>query len=460
MFHVICPHMHDINGDNFDINLSEISKIEGAASLEIKIRNKKIEDLKFSISEWKRFYTQAIRGKPAVAIPQLVARICGTCSNAHLLASIEAVEKGFNISPSPQTILLRKLLYYGLIIRDHALHLYIFSLPDIFEKNSILDFDENDSIQHQLLDDAFAVKEVGNQLSIIVGGRSVHAPNPTVGGFIKLPKIEDLKNLKPKLLQIRPKILKLMEIFAEAPFYFKLKSPVTLSALVSSDFSFLEGKIKTSSFSVILTRRIGREESQIIEQKDLENHLNAIIIPHSQARGFMFDGKFLIVGALARLNIGKENLHFKTKKSVSQFLNFFPSENLFYNNLAQAIEILHAIDASCQIIDSFDTIEQEKLMVIKPFETTGIGVIEAPRGTLYYKLEINRDGTVKKGEIIVPTGQNQIVMERAIYELVQRLLDSGAPKDKIIEEVEKLIRAFDPCMSCASHFLKVKWKQI
>jgi len=85
-------------------------------------------------------------------------------------------------------------------------------------------------------------------------------------------------------------------------------------------------------------------------------------------------------------------------------------------------------------------------------------VIEAPRGTLYYKLEINSDGTVKKGEIIVPTGQNQIIMERAIYELVEKLLSLGFPKDKIIEEVEKLIRAFDPCMSCAAHFLKVKWK--
>jgi len=449
--------MHDPNLD-FDINLSKISKIEGAASLEIKIRNKKIADLKFSISEWKRFYTQAIRGKPAVAVPQLVARICGTCSNAHLLASIEAAEKGLNIIPSPQTMLLRKLLYYGLIIRDHALHLYIFSLPDLFGKNSILDFDDNDQLQHQLLDDVFTVKEVGNQLSIIVGGRSVHAPNPTIGGFIKLPKIEDLKNLKPKLLEIRPKILKLMEIFAEAPFYFKSNSPIIFSGLTSPDFSFLEGKIKTSSFPVILSGAKRNEESQTIEEKDLGKHLEAVIIPYSQARGFMFDRKFLMVGALARLNIGKENLHPKTKESASQFLNFFPSENLFYNNLAQAIEILHAIDSSYQVIDCFDTIEQEKPMVVKPFETVGIGVIEAPRGTLYYKLEINNDGTVKKGDIIVPTGQNQIIMEKAIYELVEKLLGLDAPKDKIIEEIEKLIRAFDPCMSCAAHFLKVKWR--
>src|SRR3989339_2277124 len=148
--------MHD-PGNNFDLNIEEISKIEGAASLEVKIRNNKIEDLKFSISEWKRFYTQAIKGKPATAIPQLVARICGTCSNAHLLASIEAVEKAFDVVPSTQTMLLRKLLYYGLFIRDHALHLYVFSLPDLFGKNSILDFDNENKEQHDLLEDTFSV---------------------------------------------------------------------------------------------------------------------------------------------------------------------------------------------------------------------------------------------------------------------------------------------------------------
>jgi len=436
--------MHNIT-TGFDINLSEISKIEGAASLMIRAENNKIKELKFSISEWKRFYTQAIRNKPAIAVPQLVARICGTCSNAHLLASIEAVEKGFHINPSPQTILLRKLLYYGLIIRDHALHLYIFALPDIFSKNSILDFDENDPIQHQLLDDVFAVKEVGNQLSIIVGGRSVHAPNPTIGGFIKLPEIDKIKNLKSSLLNIRPKILHLIKIFAEIPFTFALRSPITFSALQSKDFSFLEGVVKTST-------------GKSIKEHNFGEHLDAVIIPYSQARGFLFDNTYLMVGALARMNIGKETLNKKTIASTTSYLDFFPSQNIFYNNLAQAIEILHAIDSSCDIIDQLDIVEKEPPMRIQPLETEGVGVIEAPRGTLYYKLQFKTDGSIKRGEIIVPTGQNQIIMERAIYQLVEQLLGEAASKEKIINEIEKLIRAFDPCMSCAAHFLQVDWR--
>ncbi|MDO8611008.1 MAG: nickel-dependent hydrogenase large subunit [bacterium] len=436
--------MHNIDID-FDISLDEIAKIEGAASLDIKIRKGKIEDLKFSINEWKRFYTQAILGKPAVAVPQLVARICGTCSNAHLLASIEAVENAFNITPSDQTMLLRKLLYYGLIIRDHALHLYIFSLPDLLGKNSILDFDEKIPTEHELLEDTFSVKEVGNQLSIVVGGRSVHAPMPTVGGFLKLPMLVDLKSQIPKLKEIRPKILKLIDLFANDHSDYTLKSPLSYCALTSKDFSFLEGLIETS-------------DGYTVQEKDFGKHLDAVIIPYSQARGFKFDGNMFMVGAIARLNLAKNNLNPKTIESTSKHLENFPTNNLFHNNIAQAIEIVHAIDSSIEIIESLTEIKPEK--PIKPLfkETIGVGLIEAPRGTLYYKLEINQDGTIKHGDIVVPTGQNQIVMEKGIFELVEKLIAIEIPKNQIVMEIEKFIRAFDPCMSCAAHFLKVKWK--
>jgi len=437
--------LSDIEKGSYSITLDEISKIEGAASLDIQIKENKVVDLKFSISEWKRFYTQAIQGKPALAIPALVSRICGTCSNAHLLASIKAVENALSITPTEQTMLFRKLLYHGLIIRDHALHLYIFALPDVFKKNSILDFDMHDPIEHDFLDDAFAVKEAGNQLSIVVGGRSVHAPTPMVGGFIKLPNLNDLKKLVPALLAIRPKIVKLINLFAQTTFFHEVQAPFVFISLVSHDFSYLDGQIQTS-------------EGISIEEKDFDNHLNAVIIPYSHARGFSFDGELLMVGAIARLTLSSTYLHPKTKETVSPHLALFPTKNLFYNNLAQAIEIHHSIDQSIELIENLKDILPET--PIKPTtyeEKTGIGLIEAPRGSLYYKLELSSQGTIKKGEIVVPTGQNQVIMERAIREIVEELLIKRATKEKIIYEVEKFIRAFDPCMSCASHFLKVKW---
>ncbi len=134
----------------FDLKIGEISKIEGKASLDVKIENDEIKDCKFSISEFKRFYTQAIRRKDIVAIPQLTARICGTCSNAHLLCAIKAVENAIGLVPSDQTKILRRLLNYGLIIRDHGLHLYVFALPDIFKIDNILELNENVPEEHQI----------------------------------------------------------------------------------------------------------------------------------------------------------------------------------------------------------------------------------------------------------------------------------------------------------------------
>src|SRR3990172_945231 len=135
----------------FDLTMDRLTKVEGSASLELRVKNNKVEHVHFKITEFKRFFTQALQGKPIIALPQLLSRICGTCSNAHLLCSIEASERALGITPTPQTNLLRVLTMYGLMIRDHALHLYLFSMPDVFGRDSFLDFDENDPVQHQLL---------------------------------------------------------------------------------------------------------------------------------------------------------------------------------------------------------------------------------------------------------------------------------------------------------------------
>src|SRR3989338_8402833 len=127
---------------SFDINIDALTKMEGHASLDVKVRNNKVQKVRFQITENQRFYEQAIRGQPITTAPQLMSRICGTCSIAHLTCCIEAIEKAIGIKPTEQAMIMKKLSMYGLMIRDHALHLYFFSLPDLFGKDSILDFDE------------------------------------------------------------------------------------------------------------------------------------------------------------------------------------------------------------------------------------------------------------------------------------------------------------------------------
>ena len=424
-----------------DLTMDHITKVEGAASLDLRVRDGKVEYAHFAITESKRFYTEAMKGKPVIALPQLLARICGTCSNAHLLCSIESCEAAIGITPTPQTMLLRELTMYGLMIRDHALHLYLFSMPDIYGKDAFLDLDESDPEQHQQLHDGFEIKAAGNYLATLIAGRSVHAVHPTIGGFIKFPDQAGVDEAIKKLQAARPAVLRLIDTFVKAPFHFDRKTD--FMAIVPENFGFLNGPIKTSK----------GEEIPKAGYRDLLEH---VVLPYSQASAYKYKGASYMVGSLARMNLAKDRLHKKTQESAAEALKLFPSTDIFMNNVAQAIEILHSLDHAIEILQT--TTIQPEPVIKQPYKAgTGVGVIEAPRGTLYHKVTIDDKGIVLEGEIVVPTGQNQINIEADIVTLVNSMLPDTT-KEKIEFEIEKLIRAYDPCMSCASHFLEVKWE--
>jgi len=440
--------MHQVN---LDLSLEDISKIEGSAGLNLTVKDGQVKKCQLKITEYKRFYTQAIRGKAAIAAPTLLARICGTCSNAHIMAALEAVENALGITPTPQTMTLRRLIINGLIIRDHALHLYIFVLPDLFKKASLLDFDDKNEEQHQLLHDTFNVKDAGNQLSILTGGRSVHAPHPMVGGFTKHPNPTKLPEVIQKLKTIRPAILRLIKIFQDSDFTLNRDMPYL--ATKNNDYSYLHGNIVSS-------------DGVNIEPQDYRQKLKHKELAYSHASAYTYKDTSYYVGALARMNLNKNSLHQRTQQETKSALQAFPSQNAFHNNLAQAIEILNAIDDSLDILNQTQ-FKPEPLQ--KPVRTTGegFGIIEAPRGVLYHHLIIENN-VVKNAEILVPTGQNQLNMETDIKLLVEQKLGSVTPrvssepsaklKTELENDIEILIRAYDPCMSCASHFLKVNWK--
>ncbi len=424
-------------GGGGHIRINNISKTEGHSNLDIRIKNGKVDYVKLKITESKRFYTQAIRGKPAISLPLMTSRICGTCSIAHLTCCSEAVENAIGFEPTDQTLMLRKLSLYGMMIRDHALHLYLFCLPDLFGKDSILDFDKS---QDDMIRKAFAIKSTGNNLSKVIAGRAVHATFAEVGKFSHIPDKAEVDKLVKELKSVRGYAIEFMEIFYSCGL--NLERDTNFVSLVTDDYSFSKGKIIDSRGSCILEDRYW-------------DYLNAVIMPYSQAVGYKFEGQEFMVGAISRMNLNKDNLHGETKADASKYTSAFPSKNIFHNNLAQAIEVLHCIDASIELLESNDFKEEHSdSVVIK--EGQGIGMIEAPRGTLYYMLSIGNDGKVKYGNIIVPTQQNQVCMEKSVLELVNANMDK--PKSQIEFEIEKLIRAYDPCMSCASHFLKVKWR--
>ena len=426
-----------------DLRLDHITKVEGDASMDVTVNDGKVTDVKFAIVEYKRFFTEAMKGKSIAAIPAHLSRICGTCSNAHVMAAIAAAENALGIEVTPQTKLLRKLTMHGLVSRDHALHLYLFVMPDLFGKDAFLDFDDKDPVQHQLLHDGFDVKSAGNHLSQLVAGRSVHATFPVIGGFLKFPTPEGAAECVKEMKAARPAVLRLIKIFMDAPFHLDRKTKYM--ALIPDDtFGYIGGKIIT-------------DKGEIYEQKDFRSHLEHTVLSYSQASAYKYKGESYMVGALARINLAKDKLHPKTKESAAEALMAFPSTDIFHNNLAQAIEILHSIDESIDILTN-TVFTPEPVIKVPMRAATGMGVIEAPRGTLYHKIVMDDKGIVLDGEVIVPTGQNQVNIERDVSAIVEPLIAKDESKENIGMEIEKLIRAYDPCMSCGAHFLKVKWK--
>jgi sulfhydrogenase subunit alpha len=429
--------MHMIN-----IELEHITKIEGDASISITVEDGKATKVQFKTEEYKRFFTEALKGKSILSVPSHLSRICGTCSNAHVLAAIEACEMALDIQPTKQTEMLRSLTMHGLTIRDHALHLYLFCMPDIYGKDAFLDFDENDPHQDQLLHDAFAIKAAGNFLATIIAGRSIHAMYPAIGGFIHFPEQAQVDEAILKLEGVRDASVRLVTEFVNAPFVFDRHTDY-MALLPENGYSYINGTIVTS-------------KGEKYDEKRYRELVDHVVLPYSQASAYQYKGDSYMVGALARMNIAKDKLHPKTIESCKEALALFPSTNIFHNNLAQAIEIMHSIDESIDLLRNNPIVKEE--IIKKPYrDAVGIGVIEAPRGALYHKIHVGEDGKIIDGEVIVPTGQNQINIEEDCGRLVEELVAKGiVDVEAITFELEKLIRAYDPCMSCAAHFLKVE----
>jgi coenzyme F420-reducing hydrogenase alpha subunit len=425
------------------IAIDTITKIEGNAGLKVVIEDEAVEDLQFIIGDYRRFFATAVRGKRVVAVPSFLSRICGTCSVAHLFASLIAIESSQGIAVTEQTRALRRLAYDGLMIRDHALHLYFFVLPDILGVDSILDVpDDPDDLGHTLLHDSFDIKRLGTDITNAIIGAAIHAPWPTVGGSLRIPEPTRFPDLIARLEAIRPQVLRGIETFFEWDASL-VRNTDYLSLRNGTRFDFLEGDVVNTN-----GKRIARSQ--------FKNYLQYVQIPHSHAEGYRFSDtqEDYLVGALARMNLNRELLHPRTKDDIASYLSPFPSNNVYHNNLAQAIEVLQCVDDAIDILTSIE-LTDEKPVRASARTGTGVGLIEAPRGLLYHMAKVNEEGIIEDYDVVVPTAQNQINIENDLRDYFNENLDRD--EETLRVNAESIVRAYDPCMSCATNFLKIDW---
>lgn len=420
-------------------SIKEITKVEGHANLEVSLRAGKVEKCELQIYEGQRFFEQMLVGRHFSQIPLIVSRICGFCSMSHLGTSIDAIENAFGIKAQDQNLMLRELASNAEFIKSHSLHLLMLVLPDFLGRESALQFNEK---EHKYLHWAMDLKKIGTDLIRCLGGRPYHTASIRPSGFTQLPKQQSLEKLLPDLKKAREIAIDVIKLFNSFKEKFPFERKTEYVGLVGSNYCLLCGEVRCS-------------DGTVIQKDDYLDHVKEFVIPYSTAKEASFNGKEYQVGAQARINLNQKELCSRARALIKDLRLHFPSHKAYYNNIAQAIELLQCIETSIEIIGLL-SLEKHALPKIKPREAEGIGATEAPRGTLYHRYSFDAKGFVKEANIVVPTLQNNRNIESDLKQFIPTLLKM--PQEKANLEIEKLIRAYDPCISCATHFLKVKWK--
>lgn len=415
------------------ISLEHIAKIEGHAKLNIVIKDNNIKKCKLEIFEGSRFFEGIIKNKNYSDLPDVTSRICGVCSVSHTLASIKTIENSFNIEVTEQTNLLRELLIIGGILQSHILHLYFLVLPDYYNCSSALDLAKKQPI---LIKRALAMKRAMNFLVTTIAARDIHPISCIPGGFTRLPEQSKLNSLIKELRLIKPDAEETLKLFQN------LKYP---------EFEKYSEKFALSGNSYFYSdKNLSCTGKGCIPISSYEKHFNEFFKSGSTSEFAWRKGKSCMVGALSRTAINKNLVIHK-----NHLLKINPN-NPFHNNIAQAFEIYEGIEQAIKLLENIK-IKQENPVQIIPKESEGIGALEAPRGILFHKYKFNKQGICKFANITTPTTQNLPHIEEAIREYLPSLLNLEEPQIKL--EIEKIIRAYDPCISCSTHFLDFKFSR-
>ncbi|NQU97922.1 Ni/Fe hydrogenase subunit alpha [Candidatus Woesearchaeota archaeon] len=424
------------------ITLNHITKVEGHANLDVEIDDGKLINCELGAVEGARFFEGIVVGRKYDEIKEITSRICGICSVSHSMTSLKATEDAFGIDVSEQTKLLRELMSIGERIRSHATHLYFLALPDYLGCESAIEMAPK---YKKEVERALYLMKLGNEIITKVGGRQMHPVSSVVGGFTHIPSKEDMKFLLSMLKESKPYAIKTLKLFS------KLKYPT----------------LEIDSEHIALYREEGQPllDGPIISDKGLKttsrsyvDFIEEYIVKHSTAKFAVRNGRGYVTGALSRINLNYRTLSPKTKKILSNHHILFPSKNIFHNNVAQAVELVYWIDNAITILENSE-FKQEPLADFSPRAGVGRAATEAPRGILFHEYKFDDKGNVESCNIITPTTQNLRSMEDHIRLYVENMLEAKKEQGYITVEIEKLIRAYDPCFSCSAHFLKVNWKE-
>ncbi|HSQ02981.1 MAG TPA: Ni/Fe hydrogenase subunit alpha [Burkholderiales bacterium] len=423
------------------VDVHYITRVEGHGNIVVDAENGDLKRCELQIVETPRFFEAMLRGRPYTEVTHIVSRICGICSVGHQMTSLQALEAALGVTPSEQTQLLRKLIFHGEILDSHVLHSYMLVAPDFFGVGSVIPLAGS---HPEVVLRALRMKKLAGDLCMALGGRHTHPVTLKVGGFSHLPTRGQLEQLRARFEEARADVDATVELFQPLKMPDFERETEYIALRKPAEYAFIGGTIASTD----------GVERPVADYREVTNeHL----IPHSTAKHTRHKREAYMVGALARFNVNHDLLHPKAK-AAAEALGLKPiCTNPYMNTLAQVVEIAHCIEDGIQLIDTLlERGIQDEVPSVKVRAGKGAGACEVPRGVLFHEYTVGDDGRIVGANCIIPTGQNLANIEADMRALVPRILDRA--QDQIRLTLEMLVRAYDPCISCSTHMLDVKFE--
>jgi len=414
-----------------------LTRVEGEGALAISIRKNKIESLQLRIFEPPRLFEKLLEGRLYTEVPDIVSRICGICPVAYQMSAIHAFEALFGIDPGSWVRDMRRVFYCGEWLESHSLHIHLLAAPDF------LGFDSAPAMAKEYpleLRRGLMLQSLGNDLIRLFGARSVNPVGAKVGGFTCAPSMEDVNALLHKLRAALPDAEALISWTALLEYPKMSQHFPSVAISHPGEYPMNEGDLKS-------------DQGLHIPINQFEHHFEEKQVAYSTALHCTLLGQAYLVGPLARINLNYGKLHPEVKQTIEKISVQFPSQNMYHSIVARAAEIYYALIEAIRLLENYH-VSKSPFVKVTPKKGHAYGCTEAPRGSLWHQYEIDKKGVVQNARIVPPTSQNQARIEQDLrFTLEQCGLD--APEEILRLKAEQVIRNYDPCISCATHFLNL-----
>lgn len=419
------------------VKVDYLARVEGEGALHVKIKAGKVRDVRFSIFEPPRLFEAFLQGRHYSEAPDITARICGICPVAYQMSAAHAIEQAFEVEIDPAVRLLRRLLYCGEWIESHVLHVFMLHAPDFLGKHDVI---EMAAENRELVTQALAIKKVGNDIVSLLGGREIHPISVRIGGFSWVPRRQQLKAMEESFKRALDTAITATRILATLPFPAFEPDYEFVSLCHPDEYPFNEGRVKSN-------------RGVDIQVGEFEDHFREHHVAHSNALQSVHLGHGSYhVGPLARFALNFDKLHPVAKQLAADIKLPVPCRNPFQSLLVRMVETVFALEEALRITAIYEP-PAKPCAKVTPRSASGSAVTEAPRGSLYHRYVLENDGLIRSAKIVPPTAQNQTRIEDDLRELVPELLDLS--DEELTLRCEQAVRNYDPCISCATHFLRV-----